>query len=84
MGALSVSEEDGKAAVIAIHDINIASRFSDRIILLHEGEIISNGKPSDVLTPENIELVFEVTSRQVMGEDGILRIVINDEISREK
>ena len=78
-----VSEEDGKAAVIAIHDINIASRFSDRIILLHEGEIISNGKPSDVLTPENIELVFEVTSRQVMGEDGILRIVINDEISRE-
>ena len=79
-----VSEENGKAAVIAIHDINIASRFSDRIILLHEGEIISNGKPSDVLTPENIELVFEVTSRQVMGEDGILRIVINDEITREK
>ena len=78
-----VSEENGKAAVIAIHDINIASRFSDRIMLLHEGEIISNGKPSDVLTPENIELVFEVTSRQVMGEDGILRIVINDEISRE-
>ena len=75
-----VSEENGKAAVIAIHDINIASRFSDRIMLLHEGEIISNGKPSDVLTPENIELVFEVTSRQVMGEDGILRIVINDEI----
>lgn len=79
-----VSEENGKAAVIAIHDINIASRFSDRIILLHEGEIISNGKPSDVLTPENIELVFEVTSRQVMDEDGILRIVINDEITREK
>ena len=78
-----VSEENGKAAVIAIHDINIASRFSDRIMLLHEGEIISNGKPSDVLTPENIELVFEVTSRQVMDEDGILRIVINDEISRE-
>ena len=78
-----VSEENGKAAVIAIHDINIASRFSDRIMLLHEGEIISNGKPSDVLTPENIELVFEVTSKQVMDEDGILRIVINDEISRE-
>ena len=78
-----VSEDNGKAAVIAIHDINIASRFSDRIMLLHEGKIISNGKPSDVLTPENIELVFEVTSRQVMGEDGILRIVINDEISRE-
>ena len=75
-----VSEDNGKAAVIAIHDINIASRFSDRIMLLHEGKIISNGKPSDVLTPENIELVFEVTSRQVMGEDGILRIVINDEI----
>ena len=52
-------------------------------MLLHEGKIISNGKPSDVLTPENIELVFEVTSRQVMGEDGILRIVINDEITRE-
>lgn len=79
-----VTEEDGKAALIAIHDINIASRFSDRIMLLHEGKIISNGKPSDVLTPENIGLVFEVSSNQVMGEDGILRIVINDEIKTEK
>ena len=78
-----VSEENGKAALIAIHDINIASRFSDRIILLHEGKIISNGKPSDVLTPENIELVFEVTSRQVVNEDGILRIFINDEITKD-
>tara|TARA_B100000900_G_scaffold415759_1_gene447056 strand:- start:1578 stop:2366 length:789 start_codon:yes stop_codon:yes gene_type:complete len=78
-----VSEENGKAALIAIHDINVASRFSDRIILLHEGKIVSNGKPSDVLTPENIELVFEVTSRQVVDEDGILRIFINDEITKD-
>ena len=78
-----VSEDNGKAAIIAIHDINIASRFSDRIMLLHEGKIISNGKPSDVLTPENIELVFEVTSRQLVDEDGILRIFINDEITKD-
>lgn len=79
-----VSEEKGKAAVIAIHDINIASRFSDRIMLLHEGKIISNGKPSDVLTPENIELVFEVTSESIVDDDGILRIIINDEITKGK
>lgn len=45
--------------VVAIHDINLATRFFDRIALLHEGEIFDVGGP-DVLTPETIQTVYGV------------------------
>jgi len=49
---------DGKTAVAAIHDLNLAARFCDEVFLLREGSVVSSGKPEDVLTEENIESVF--------------------------
>lgn len=55
---LSVSE--GMIIIMICHDLNIASRYSDRIILLNEGKIFADGSPDDVLTPENIDAVYGV------------------------
>lgn len=49
-----------KSAIFAIHDINIAARYSDRVIILHEGGILADGPPEDVITRSNIATVFEV------------------------
>ena len=72
-----------KSALIAIHDINIAARFADRILLLHHGKIIAEGTPDDVLTVENIAEVFGVTS-EIVGKNGYkpLRVIIQDEINK--
>ena len=43
-------KNQSRSALIAIHDINIAARFADRILLLHEGKIIDDGAPQDVMT----------------------------------
>ena len=51
-----------KSVIFAIHDINIAARFSDRVILLHEGRILADGTPSEVITRSNIATVFGVDS----------------------
>ena len=49
-----------KITVISVsHDLNLASFFFDRIICMKEGEIITYGSPSEVLTRENINSVFE-------------------------
>ncbi len=83
--------ESPKSALVAIHDINIAARFSDRILLLHDGQIISQGTPKEVLTTENIAKVFGVTSEVEIFSPSeaeetevyspSVRVIIKDEIS---
>lgn len=75
-------KENPRSALIAIHDINIAARFADRIILLSEGEIIADGEPIEVLTPENIAEVFMVSSEIYTPPSGNIQIVVKDEINK--
>ncbi len=48
------------SAIVITHDLNLASEFADKILLLKNGEIIAQGKPKDVLTVENLLKVFGV------------------------
>lgn len=49
------------AAVVSIHDLNLASIFSDRIIALSKGAIVHQGTPAEVLTVELLREVFGLT-----------------------
>jgi iron complex transport system ATP-binding protein len=61
LGLLSdVVEKKGILAIMAMHDLNLASRFSQRMIVLRRGEVYAAGEPKSVLTPENIRLVYGV------------------------
>ncbi|MFQ6010856.1 MAG: ABC transporter ATP-binding protein [Nitrososphaerales archaeon] len=42
------------------HDFNLASRYSDSILMLNQGKIFSLGSPEDVFTEENLQTVFNV------------------------
>lgn len=55
-----LNKEKKTTIIIAIHDINLASRFSDEIIILSMGKIIDNGIPENVITKENMEKVYSV------------------------
>jgi iron complex transport system ATP-binding protein len=48
----------GLAAVVVTHEINLASEFADRVLLLRRGEVKGLGAPRDVLTREMVEDVF--------------------------
>ena len=52
--------DDGLTAVAAIHDLNMASRFCDRLVLLQEGRVLTEGTPEEVLTPDTIAQAFGV------------------------
>ncbi|WP_373839965.1 ABC transporter ATP-binding protein [Methanospirillum sp.] len=60
--------------LMAVHDLNIASRFSDLIILMEKGSIHAAGKPCDVLTSENIAEVYGVKA-DVHCHDGVPIII---------
>ena len=51
------------SVIVAMHDLNLASRFSDRMLMLKQGCIFTVGTPDAVLTEENIESVYGVKSR---------------------
>ncbi|MCP8306507.1 MAG: ABC transporter ATP-binding protein [archaeon] len=51
-----------RSVIVAMHDLNLASRFSDRMIMLKQGCIFAIGTPESVLTEENIETVYGVKS----------------------
>jgi len=47
--------------VVVLHDLNLASEYCDRLILLNEGRIFRDGVPDKVLTYQNIETVYNTT-----------------------
>jgi len=55
---LTLNRERGLTMVMASHDMNIASEFCDRLILLQDGRIYKVGTPQEVITKENIKSVF--------------------------
>jgi iron complex transport system ATP-binding protein len=55
---LTLNRERGLTIVMASHDMNIASEFCDRLILLQGGKIYKTGTPEQVVTKENIESVY--------------------------
>ena len=55
---LALNRERGLTIVMASHDMNMASEFCDRLILLQRGRIYKTGPPGEVITRENIESVY--------------------------
>ncbi len=49
-----------KSMVVALHDLNLAFTYSDRIVVLNQGKLYATGKPEEVLTPEMIRDVYGV------------------------
>jgi iron complex transport system ATP-binding protein len=55
---LSLNREKGLTILMASHDLNLASEYCDRLILLQHGGIFHMGPPEEVMTRENIEKVY--------------------------
>jgi iron complex transport system ATP-binding protein len=52
-------ENCGSSAVVVTHDLNLASEFADKILLLKRGEIAAHGTPKEVFTTEILRKVFD-------------------------
>ena len=62
LGLVRKLVDDGLTAVAAIHDLSMAARYCDQLVLLSDGRVVAEGLPDKVLVPETIESAFGVKS----------------------
>jgi iron complex transport system ATP-binding protein len=66
MESLRLAVANGQGAVVAMHDLDLAARFADRLVLMNGGAIVADGEPQAVLGSERLSAVFGI--RKVDGE----------------
>ncbi|MGH7508626.1 MAG: ABC transporter ATP-binding protein [Gemmatimonadales bacterium] len=67
--------DNGLAGLVITHDLNLAARFADRIILLDQGRVVSEGTPATVLDEGTLSRVFEWPVAVTTWSDGCPQVV---------
>ena len=66
---------EGRTVVAAIHDLDLAARYCDRLVVLADGSVLEAGPPSDVLSSETLTEAFDasavVTPNPVTGTETV-------------
>ncbi|PZE84144.1 ABC transporter ATP-binding protein [Curtobacterium sp. MCBD17_032] len=60
-----------RTVVVVLHDLDLAARYCDHLVVLDEGGVAAAGAPEDVLTPDVLADVFRVRGRTVRTPDGL-------------
>jgi iron complex transport system ATP-binding protein len=62
----------GQAVLVSLHDLALAARFADRVVVLDGGRLVADAPPMTALTPETLARTFGLTARWIEGPDGPL------------
>ena len=65
-----IMRKNNAGMIVAVHDLNLALRFADAVVLMKDGTLIDTGTPEDVLTPENVAKVYRVAADIVDAPHG--------------
>jgi iron complex transport system ATP-binding protein len=75
MDLLASAAHSGGAVLAILHDLTLAARFADRILVMDRGRLVADGPPRTVLTPELIAAVFGVEAVITDSEIGPIPIL---------
>jgi iron complex transport system ATP-binding protein len=66
----------GKTVVVVLHDLIAAARYADRLVAMHDGRLVAEGKPADIVTPELIRELYNIESTIVPAPGDGAPVVI--------
>jgi iron complex transport system ATP-binding protein len=75
MELLARAAHDGGAVLAILHDLTLAARFADRVLVMDRGRLVAEGPPRAVFTPERIAAVFGVDAVIADSEVGPIPIL---------
>ena len=67
-------ERDGKTVIMVLHDLNMALRFADHVVMMKDGCIVAQGTAKEVITSENILTVYGTHAEIKNGEYVVARL----------
>lgn len=70
-----------RTVIAAVHDLNIAAMYCDRLYAVQDGRIAAAGAPDEVLTPERIRALYEVDAEVTRDRTGLLHILYHPQHS---
>lgn len=73
---------DGRTVVTVLHDLHLAFRYADHLVVMSAGEIVATGRPGDIVTAELIEDVYDVRCRIVLDPVSGTPLVIPEDTRR--
>ena len=77
MELLKRLNSEGTTIIVVLHDLNMAARYADTLALMKEGRVVGTGIPAELLTPQVVREVFDVSARVDIDEEtGRVRIEV--------
>lgn len=61
----SLRQKLGRTVVMVLHDLNLAVRYSDYLVVMKEGQVIASGTPGEVITAERLQQAFDLRARVI-------------------
>lgn len=61
----SLNQQRGMTVVMVIHDLNMAARFCNQLIMVADGKIMAQGSPAEILNPKNLAAAFKILARVI-------------------
>nr|WP_278723072.1 ABC transporter ATP-binding protein [Corynebacterium accolens] len=61
----SLRQELGRTVVMVLHDLNLAVRYSDYLVVMKDGQVIASGIPAEVITAELLQEAFDLRARVI-------------------
>ena len=68
--------------VVVVHDINIALRHGDHVLMLQDGDLIADGAPEQVITPQSSARVYGVRGRIERCSQGTPQVLIDGPVNQ--
>lgn len=57
--------QEGITSIVSVHDLNLAHHYSDNVLLLSSGKILSSGPTQDTLTSENLQMALHIRTTKI-------------------
>ncbi len=68
----------GRSVLVVLHDVNLAARFADRLVWMHQGRLVADGPVAQTLTVAEVERVYGVRARLVEDPQSPVPLVLMD------
>ena len=66
--ARELVDADGKTVIMVLHDLNLALRFADHVVMMKDGSVYAQGAPKEVITEETVFAVYGTHAKIINGE----------------